>query len=154
MVESGDILADGGSGSFYVTKQFDPLNAPASSFIKIAKGTLKKGPMIIDYEGDFLTIELSEEDHATFLDAKVLSTVHSLHAMLVLPALAEALHVLADQSKKAEYGDKRWFERLQSICREQKIEIDDPFVAAQKILVNPVARGLKEILTLNPSEDE
>lgn len=151
-VETGDILADGGRGSFFAEKKFDPMRAPISSFIRIGEPRGKSGPMFVDFDEDYLLIRLSEEDHERYEEAKK-HAVQSLHSILVLPALVEALRCMASPEKKVLYGENKWFIRLEAICRDQKIITEDPLDAAQKILGNPITRGLTEILDLSPADD-
>ena len=151
-IEPGDVLAEGGRGYFIAEKTFDPMRAPLSSFMRIERDKKKAGPVVVDFEGDYLLIKLSEEDHDRFQEAKH-RAIQSLHSIIVLPALIETLRCIGNPEKKMEYEDKKWYGRLEAICREQKIDLEDPFVAAQKILGNPISRGLDEVLELSPGEN-
>lgn len=148
-IEKGDVLADGGSGSFIATKTFDPHRAPVRSFVKIQKGT-HKGPMRVDYENEKILIELSPEDWEQYVGAGK-SGVGNLHASVVFPVLVDALYALRDRS--SDYGSFEWFDRLQTICVEQRIDTDDPLKGAQQILNNPVSRGLTELRSLVDADE-
>lgn len=146
-IEPGDILADGGRCSFIADKKFDPLNAPTSSFIKMGDPLKKPGSMIIDYDGDILQIRLPQEEYEKYQDTKN-QAVHPVVSMLVLPALAEALRVMNEEEKRADYEEKKWYIRLKAICREQRIRDDDPLDAAQKILGYPLLRGFNQLFSI------
>ena len=150
-VEAGDVLADGGVGFFIADKTFDPLKAPISSFMKINKGTFANGPMVIDYEDEQIIIVLSEEDYDRYLNVKGFAP-NTLHSSLVLPALTDVLYTMKYDRKAHE--DQPWFGRLQQIIVQQKIDINEPIVAAQQILGQPLQRSLDEIKTVAIGEDD
>ena len=150
-VEKGDVLADGGTGSFMADKDFDPLKAPVSSFMKIKEAEEKTGPMTIDYSGDQIVIRLSKDDYKNYAFSRKYA-VSSLHASLVLPALIDAIYVI--NNKSDDYDGQPWFTRIQQICRERDIDITDSLTAAQRLLGKPVERGLKEIRKLSSDNGE
>jgi len=149
-VEAGDVLAVGGIGWFMADKTFDPLKAPVSSFMKIKEGSPKSGPLTIEYDSDSILIVLSKDDFRNYKYARKYA-VSSIHASLVFPALVDALHVM--RAHKNEYSDSVWFGRIEQICLERKINIDEPIEAAQRLLGEPVMRALDE-LKKRISEDE
>lgn len=150
-VEIGDVLADGGVGFFIADKTFDPLKAPISSFMKINKGTAKTGPMVIDYEDEQIIIVLSEADYERYLYVKNYAP-NILHSSLVLPALTDVIYTMKYDSKAHE--DQPWYDRLQQIIVQQKIDIDEPIVAAQQILGEPLERSFEEIKKVAVEEDD
>jgi hypothetical protein len=152
-VEKGDVLADGGTGSFMADKTFDPLKAPVSSFMKIKEGNEKSAPMAIEYGGDQIIIKLSKDDYKNYVFARKFAP-SSLHSSLVLPALIDVLYII--NKDDGRYEGAQWFDRIKQICRERDIVLDDPLIAAQRMLGKPVERGLKEVKTLSSdnSEDE
>ncbi len=141
-VETGDVLADGGSGWFIADKQFDPLKAPISSFMKIQKGLNKTGPVNIVYEEDSIIIVLSEEDYEKYNSIRNYSP-NTLHSSLVLPALVDVLYQM--KYSKQQYEDKPWFGKIQQITLQRQIKLDEPVLAAQQILAQPISRSLEEI---------
>ncbi len=152
-VEKGDVLADGGTGSFVADKDFDPLKAPVSSFMKIKEADEKSAPMAIDYSGDQIVIRLSKDDYRNYAYARRYAT-SSLHSSLVLPALIDAIYVI--NNKGSEFEGQPWYNRIKQICRERDVDISDPLTAAQRMLGKPVERGLKEVrhLSSDNGEDE
>lgn len=150
-VEKGDVLADGGTGSFMADKTFDPLKAPVSSFMKIKEANEKSAPMVIDYGGDQILIKLSKDDYKNYVFARKYA-VSTLHSSLVLPALVDALYVISKDD--GTYEGSPWFSRIKQICRERDIDITDPLTAAQRMLGKPVERGLKEVKTLSSDNGE
>jgi hypothetical protein len=141
-VETGDVLADGGSGWFIADKQFDPLKAPISSFMKIQKGTDKSGPMSIVYEEESIIIVLSVEDYDRYNSIRNYAP-NTLHSSLVLPALVDVLYQMV-QNKK-QYEDKPWYGKIQQITMQRHIKLEEPITAAQQLLGQPVSRSLDEI---------
>lgn len=150
-VEKGDVLADGGAGSFVADKDFDPLKAPVSSFMKIKESDEKSSPMVIDYSGDQIVIRLSKGDYKNYAFARKYAT-SSLHSSLVLPALIDAIYVI--NNKGGEFEGQPWYNRIKQICRERDIDINDPLTAAQRMLGKPVERGLKEVRHLSSDNGE
>jgi len=148
-VESGDVLANGGTTRFIADKDFDPLKAPVSSFIKVTKGNDKTGPVVIDYEGDSIMLNLSHKDFENYSEAMG-SSVGTALSSLVFPALVDALYTLA--ADDGTYRDSNWFMRLAQICSERNLDVDEPFSTAQTLLGNPLERGLKEIKDANIDE--
>ncbi len=151
-VETGDILAVGGYGRFFADKDFDPLKAPVSSFMKIMEGTYQDGPISIEYDGEQILIQVSKNDYKKYQNTKS-QTPHTLHASLVLVALTDVLYTMNSPQGKSNYSDQPWFGRIQQICRERNINPDEPLTAAQKILGEPLARSLRELQGLVDEED-
>lgn len=141
-VEAGDVLADGGAGWFMADKTFDPLKAPISSFMKIKESPEKTGPMTIDYGGDQIVIKLSKDDYKKYKFARKYA-VSTLHSSLVFPALVDTIYTI--NSDSGQYSGAPWFSRVQQICIERSIDLNDPLFAAQQLLGRPVERGLAEI---------
>lgn len=152
-VEKGDVLADGGSGSFVADKDFDPMKAPVSSFMRIKEADEKSVPMAVDYSDDQIIIRLSKVDYKNYKYTRKYAT-SSLHSSLVLPALVDAIYVIND--KGGEFEGRPWYNRIKQICRERDIDISDPLTAAQRMLGKPVERGLNEVrhLSSDNGEDE
>lgn len=150
-IEKGDVLAEGGTGSFLADKTFDPLKAPVSSFMKIKEATEKSTPMSIDYEGDQIVIKLSKDDYKSYKYARKYA-ISSLHSSLVLPALVDTLYVI--NKDDGTYDDMPWFNKIKQICRERDIDLSDPLIAAQRMLGKPIERGLNEIKKLSSDDEE
>jgi hypothetical protein len=149
-VEKGDVLADGGTGWFTADKTFDPLKAPVSSFMKIQEGTKKTGPMEIDYGDDHILIKLAKNDFENYKFTRKYAT-SVLHSSLVLPALIDVLYTM--NNKQSDYSDQPWFSRIQQICRERSINLDEPLMAAQQLLGQPIDRSLSQVQQIMDSEE-
>lgn len=139
-VEKGDVLADGGTGSFMADKEFDPLKAPVSSFMRIKESSEHTGNMTMDYGNDQIIIKLAKDDYEKYMFARKYA-VATLHSSLVFPALLDALNAM----KTNDYQDMPWYDRIRQICRERSIDLEDSLTAAQQLLGKPVGRGLAEI---------
>lgn len=141
-INFGDILAIGGSASFVADKKFDPLRAPISSIIQLAKSEkLKDGEMQVNYEEDEkIIIELSQKDFEFYLSIKN-NSAEMLHSAVVLPVLVDAIYEAAGKGNSG-CQNSSWSNRLRQMLEAQNISIDVPLTAAQKILGNPVNRAL------------
>lgn len=147
-VRKGEILAVGGTATFSAEKEFDPLKAPVSSFMKIQAQDARKAPINVDYGTDKIIIQLAKEDYESYLQIKD-SAAANLHSSVVFPVLVDALYLLNTDSRN--YENLQWFSRLEQICNEKGFDIQSPFETAQKILQKPVSRGFrntKELLDL------
>lgn len=139
-IDSGDVLALGGSTSFVVAKEFDPLSAPISSIIKLEAASNNSSEMRVMYDSDRIIIELAKQDFKTYSQTKDRSA-EMLHSALVLPVLVDAIYEIGSRGS-GNYQDFPWSERLRQICIDRQIDIEEPLSAAQKILNNPISRTL------------
>lgn len=144
-VESGDILAIGGSGKFYANKSPEELKA-VSSFMDIDTSGKKNKPFYNSYDGRKITILLSQEDYESYqLVMGNKYYVDTLHSTIVLPALAEAIRFFESEDSVI-YSENLWYELLSNLYN--KFYAGDPVITAQKILELPVNRSLKSLVTL------
>jgi hypothetical protein len=155
-LEEGDVLATGGTTSFIVAKEFDPLNAPISSIIKLEKSKKQIAEMRVTYDNERIIIELPKQDFELYSQIKS-NSAEMLHATLVLPVLVDAIYEISGKGTN-NYQDFAWSDRLKHICIDRQIDIDEPLSAAQKILNNPINRSLqwrnKEALLSEEDADE
>ena len=144
-INPGDILAIGGFTSFVAEKDFDPMKPSVSSFMVIKQGNFDSGPMEVDYSDDEkIKIKLSKADWGVYALIKGRKTVAGmLHSSIVLPVLADAIALV--QSGNAELQGTHWFNRIDVILRQQQLSEEEALIAAQKILKNPLERGLLSI---------
>jgi len=144
-IEKGDLLAFGGSTTFFANKSPEELKS-ISSFMSIDTENKAEVPMYNDYDGDKITIILSQEDYDTYQFIKKESLLTStLHSSLVLPALAEAIRFLNSEEGN-DYKNRRWHELLSGLI--EKHQTDDPLQSAQKILDLPVNRSFSTLYNL------
>ncbi len=140
-IGAGDVLAIGGFTSFNAEKDFDPMQPAVSSLIAIKPGIHESGPMVIDYSQDKILIKLSVADYKNYAAVKGrVSVAGILHASIVLPVLADAIQLIALNDQ--ELQNTHWYRRLEIILRQQSLPIEEPLIAAQKILRSPIERAL------------
>jgi len=141
-IEKGDLLGYGGSTTFFANKTPEELKS-ISSFMSIDTENKSGVPMYNDYDGDKITIILSQEDYETYQSIKKESLLTStLHSSVVLPALAEAIRFLTT-NEGDDYKNRKWHELLSSLI--EKHPTDDPLQSAQKILDLPVNRSFSTL---------
>jgi hypothetical protein len=142
LIEKGDILAYGGKGVFYANKSFEELKS-VSAFMNIDSGDKKKMPMYNYYEGDKITVYLSQTSYELYQKIKnEKSYTDTLHSAVVLPALAEAIRFI-DSDDASDYDEKKWFLLLSKLIESNAT--DDPMQTAQKILDHPVDRSFTSL---------
>lgn len=144
-IETGDILAIGGTGKFYANKSPEELKA-VSSFMDIDTSGKKKEHFYNSYEGRKITVLLSLEDYEMY--QKVMRNkyyIDTLHSTIVLPALAEAIRFF-ESNESDMYSDKLWYELLSDL--HEKFYKGEPIVTAQNILELPVNRSFKSLVRL------
>jgi hypothetical protein len=143
-VETGDILAVAEGLSFDADIDFDMLRS-VRSIVEVAERTddQESAPVVIDLNYERIRLVLSKADFATYRvlrTNKVLS--QTLIAMLVIPALVEAITVL--RGSGSDYEELRWYR-----CLKKKIEVEGhslesaPYTLAQELLKFPVRRALQ-----------
>lgn len=142
LIEKGDILAYGGKGIFHANKAYEELKS-VSAFMNIDAGNKKKMPMYNYYEGDKITIYLSQNSYELYQKVKnERSYVSTLHSSVVLPALTEAINFLkSDESE--DYKDKKWYYLLEKLIDSN--QTDDSLQTAQKILDLPINRSFESL---------
>jgi len=146
-IEKGTIVGYGGKTAFLAEKQYDSLSA-VSSIMMIIEGKHNSSPMLVDFSGSKIIIELSKKDFEEYNIRKSDRTIAPIfHSTIVLPVLIEALRKVNDPSK---YGDTKWFQVLQKKMTDNSYSSDeeDLFDVAQKILENPLTRTLEAINNL------
>ncbi|MDD6120492.1 MAG: hypothetical protein PUB57_08255 [Selenomonadaceae bacterium] len=105
---------------------------------------------------DQLSIEYQEEKIQIFLSEEMFDLYHSLshmpehtkllHSLFLVPALMKVFYELKGHCD--EYAEKRWYLGLDAAYRKigksfaDAVENEDPFVAAQKLLKNPIGQSL------------
>jgi len=142
IIEKGDILGYGGKGIFHANKTYEELKS-VSAFMNIDAGNKEKMPMYNYYEGDKITIYLSQNSYELYQKIKnERSYTSSLHSCVVLPALAEAIRFIkSDESD--DYIDRKWHYLLENIIELN--QTDDPLQTAQKILDLPINRSFESL---------
>lgn len=144
-INKGDVLAVGGATSFIAEKEFDPLKPAVSSFMAIRQGSDPKGPVVVDYgDPEKIIIKLSKVDWERYQNIKGRKWMAPvLHSSIVLPVLADAVRIVHNNDEEA--SETHWFKRLEKILTEKRLPMDMPLDAAQRILSEPIARGLESL---------
>jgi hypothetical protein len=141
VVEKGDVLALGGRAFFIADKSFDPMKTPVSSFMRIKEGSKQDDSIVLEYRDEEILIILSKNDYNNYKYArKYIPSM--LHSSIVFPALIDVLVTIGKD--EGTHGSANWFGRIKQICIERKINLDDPFIAAQELLGKPVQRSLED----------
>lgn len=138
-LESGDVIATGGTASFVADPAFDPMHASAASFVKIHQVHTQEEAMSVDYEGDFLIIGLSSSAFDDYLKAREFAP-EVVHSAVVLPVLVAALEQI--DNGEADFAGYGWFDRLQEMRSTRGLTEETPLRAAQDLLGDPVSRCL------------
>jgi hypothetical protein len=140
-VPAGYYIGWWGSSSFIADKEFDPLQAPASSFIKVRRSSGLKGYLYADYGTEEIIIRLPDETWEKFNTIKPNKKLQPvIHSSLVLPILVEAITAINNDSKDIQKND-----RLIIILKARNINTENPYVAAQKLLINPIDRSFESL---------
>lgn len=144
-IETGDIIAFGGSTTFFANKSPEELEN-VSSFMSIDTENKVDVPMYNDYDDDKITIILSQEDYTNYqFIKKEKLLVSTLHSSIVMPALAEAIRFMKSH-EGTDYQSKKWYILLSELI--EKNQTDDPLQSSQKILDLPVNRSFDSLYNL------
>jgi hypothetical protein len=137
-LSTGELLAVTSPSRFSVDKDYDPLKAPVSSFIKVIEGDHKEGEYKVVFDDDLIFVKLSKSDWLEYPGIRD-RVPALLHSALVLPVLTEAIRCMG------EYASTRWSGRLQDIVEARDIDVENPLEGAQKLLSDPLSRSFKSI---------
>ncbi len=142
-VQRGDILAVGEGQVFHVESDFDSLSR-IGSIMQINESP-KDGdiPMEPSFDGDKIVIFLSKSDFADYKVLKLHEGVRGpLTTTIVLPVLAEALHILKEESDGMD-DTRRWVRALARRIENLGLSGESqPLLLAQQLLELPVKRAL------------
>ena len=148
-VRRGDILAVGEGYIFHIDANFDSLSC-IGSIMQISE-TQKDGdiPMEPEFEADKIVIFLSKSDFADYKLLKHNEAIRGpLTTTIVLPVLAEAIHVLKEANGADDY-DWRWMRALHRRIEDHGLSLElEPLFLAQSLLELPLKRALSSSRTL------
>lgn len=145
----GDKLALAGVYDIIVDKDFDDLRASVDSFVRVRKGEHERGPFSVDFEADLIEVILSKQDWDRYHAVKERAP-GLLHATVVLPVLVDAIR----SCRNEQYGGYRWSERLIVLTAPHSFGEEDILEFAQKLLGDPLSRGLDDFLRLTDSDGD
>lgn len=144
-IEKGDLLAYGGSTTFFANKSPQELKN-LSSFMSINTDNKSNEPIKNDYDGDKITIILSQEDYDMYqIIKKERLFTSTLHGSVVLPALAEVIRFMKTPEGQ-DYKENKWFLLLSKLL--ESYQTAEPLQTAQKILDLPVNRSFKSLFDI------
>ena len=142
-IDTGDIVAFGGSFTFNAKKRYDPLSPPVGSCFKFIKDPNQRKGILINFDSD--------EEVIVRIPSSLMENLHHFSgwpdlqiATLVLPALMETLAFMKanNESREEDLSDFRWFVAISSMV-EKNGGFDKRLLhLAQKILENPIDRAL------------
>lgn len=144
-IEQGDVLAYGGSKSFFAPKIWQ-LSGNIGPFMTIEKYNAVSGPVFYDLTMDSIVIKLSTHDFDLYNQLKGIKNYYpTFHASFVYPALIYALKDMASDQNE----DKDWYQGLADLmenndeCRQYSLEDEEKIPQlAQVILKYPINREL------------
>jgi hypothetical protein len=153
-VRAGDFLAIARHVEFDAFLDLDPIRK-ISSILDIRKsGERQIGPAQIDFFGDRIEIELSQEDFRHYVELRADPTVRGLLANgVVFPAILQAINYLfrltPDELMEAK-AQQRWCRCLIARLEKDGVSLDSGpekvFRTTQELLKEPISRGLTDLL--------
>ncbi len=153
-MRAGDFLAIARHVEFDAFLDLDPIRK-ISSILDIRKATEREtGSAQIDFSGDRIEIELSQEDFRYYIELRADPTVRGLLANgVVFPAILQAINYLfqlkPDELEEAK-AQQRWCRCLVARLEKDGVALDagpeKVFRAAQELLKEPIRRGLADLL--------
>ena len=147
----GHVVADDGTFAFDAKKSFDPMRRPLESCFEFQRKSTNRRFVEVDTSGvDSVIVEIPPEQFDQFAQQSAIPEVQI--AAVVLPALMQAV-VDLDESIGDESGG--WRATLQRLIEDKNLAGKGPLVAAQSILDDPIALGLRRLdLMMTVSEEE
>lgn len=154
VVRAGDILAIAPGATFDADKDYDPLKK-ISSIVQVCPDEIDDGPFSLDFSGAKLTVFLAKNDHARYSQLQDTPGIASILVQsIVMTALVEAIAYMRQipASEATLDGQPRWFR----VIRQRLLDLGEDYAnsakpcveLAQKLLSNPLARCLGELMPL------
>lgn len=154
-IRKGDILAVAESATFHADKTNEQIK-PLSSIMRVRlnedEGT---GIFSVTYD-DFININMPKAEYDTYFKVRNDRNMRSvLGCLIALPVLIDAI---AEIKRKRELNDieasrdDKWFRILEEKLEGQEgtnMDEEEPIILAQKILENPLRRGLNELFEIS-----
>ncbi len=152
-INTGDILAYAETIEFDAYLDIDPIRK-ISSILDIKRSPDRdSGPVLIDFDGQRIELELSKKDYQVYIDLRSDPGNKGLLASnVVFPAILQALNFiqnLNEQELENAKNDMRWCRSLVAKLEGAGLSLhagdEQLFKAAQEILREPVRRGLGDL---------
>jgi hypothetical protein len=140
-VAQGEVLTQSWVFDLTIEPRFDPMKADAKSLIQFLKDDERsEGPFEVECDSDTINVMIPTDDWN--LVAEIRGEVPDLlHSCIALPAVVHAL------GQRTEGDTRRWAARLTALIQERNITnaTGEPLIAAQRLLENPLKRGLAQL---------
>lgn len=141
-----DILAKSPLWSELIDHEWDPKKSNYVSFMAVTYHIdEKEKETSVDFCKDRIMIQLpkaSYDEYILFGESKAAI----IHSAIVLPVLIQAVNYVTNSENISsdEFRGKTWFERLDQLLMDQTQELENlsPLEIAQKILKDPMIRGI------------
>lgn len=144
-VSPGQILAIGPKYVFDLDIEFDPLRNVVASIIQIAKGAEHDCPFDVEFDDERIRVRISDKVWEKYQSVKN-RIPYAIVAMIALPVVAEALHLMQRQRAEDDYGEFAWFQRLTRVLDERQLDVElEPLHLAQKLLQAPHQLALEQL---------
>jgi hypothetical protein len=154
-IRAGDVLAIAPGATFDADKDFDPLKK-ISSIVQICPADeIEEGPFSLDFATQKLSIFLAKNDYQRYSQLLAHPGIAAVLVQgIVVAALVEAIAYMRQTPAYEAAADTqpRWFR----VIRQRLIELNESYSnqarpcveLAQKLLSNPLARCLRELMPL------
>ena len=153
-IRTGDILAFAPTVEFDAFLDIDPIRKISSILDILKSKTRLTGPALINFEAKHIEVELPQKDFNTYVELRSDLSFHGLLASnVVFPALIQAinhLHSLDDEQLEEDKLRFNWCRSLKAKLDKENVKPEftpeQIFESTQKILREPIRRGLNDIV--------
>lgn len=154
-IEKADILAYGGE-TFFIAEKNDLGLKATKSIMTVQEDTTDREPLKYLVEDEKITIMMSKQDFKKYQDLYSVANYSPIfHAAIAYPAL---LYALTEYFKKSdEFVDYKWAQALE--WKRDNLKLNNSWneqhipELAQKILGQPIGRGLGGLEKINEIQD-
>ena len=132
---------------FDATKLYDVMNPPVGSIFKLLIDDEMRTPLRVDFSDDEqVIIRLSPEVATEFRQLGYYSSLKL--SLVVLPALVETINYIARAEMDPNGEDlteREWYQELKRMISIQRLDINYPIDAAQRLLNDPLLEALRSV---------
>ena len=138
----GDILAEAGTFRFSADKLFDPLDPPIGSCFSFVRSTSRRKGILVTYDSDdTVNVQIPA---MTFDGFKLFGHRPDLQiALVVLPALMDALRFIKENRDVEPLEDKAWYNAIDQLVDDRGGWDKNILELAQKILESPIDNAIR-----------
>ncbi|WP_276922903.1 hypothetical protein [Corynebacterium pyruviciproducens] len=164
-IKKGDYLGFTNKLTFVAQKIYDALNPPLGSLFKVVEKKGQKIPIKNYYGNREQVIINTSSDLAKALQSPLVSDSMKI-ATVILPALMETLSFIAKglpqnhiniedgDDDTGDAGDFEWYKSLEARIYDEKLDINKPLEAAQKLLRRTTILALEDIGKISGGVDD